>query len=124
VTDTHVAWKLKTHVCKTASPILVDDLLYMVADESFVTCVEAVSGTVVWKERIGGSYAASPVYADGRLYFCDKEGNTTILKPGRKFEVLATNKLEDGFMASPAISGKALFLRSKTHLYRIESMAR
>ena len=124
VTDTHVAWKLKTHVCKTASPILVDELLYMVADESFVTCVEAVSGTVVWKERIGGSYAASPVYADGRLYFCDKEGNTTILKPGRKFEVLATNKLEDGFMASPAISGKALFLRSKTHLYRIESMAR
>jgi outer membrane protein assembly factor BamB len=121
VTDTHVAWKLKTHVCKTASPILVDDLLYMLSDESFVTCIEAGSGKVVWKERIGGSYAASPIYANGRLYFCDKEGTTTILKPGRTFEVLTTNKLADGFMASPAASGKALFLRTKTHLYRIES---
>jgi outer membrane protein assembly factor BamB len=122
VTDTRVKWRLKTHVGKTASPILVDDLLYMVADESFVSCVEADTGKVVWSERIGGSYAASPIYADGRLYFCDKEGVTTILKPGRTFEVLAKNTLEKGFMASPAVANRALFLRSKTHLYRIESL--
>ncbi len=121
VTDTHVAWKLKTHAPKTASPIMVDDLLYTVADESFVTCLEAASGKVVWSERIGGSFAASPIYADGRLYFFDKEGTTTILKPGRSFEGVATNKLADGFMASPAVAGKALILRTKTHLYRVES---
>ncbi len=120
VTDTAVVWKLRTHVAKYASPILVDDLIYTVAEESFVTCLEAATGKVVWTERIGGKYAASPVYADGRLYVCSQEGVTTVLKPGRTFEVLATNKLANGFMASPAVSGNALYLRTRTHLYRIE----
>ncbi len=121
VTQTHVAWKLNTHVGKYASPILVDGLLYTAADESFVTCIEAATGKVVWTERIGGKYAASPVYGDGRLYFFDQQGTTTVIKPGRSLEVLATNTLASGFMASPAVSGKAFFLRTKTHLNRIES---
>ena len=121
VTATHLAWKLSTHVGKYASPILVDDLIYTAAEESFITCVEAATGHVVWTERVGGKYAASPIYADGRLYFFDQQGTTTVLKPGRTFEVLATNTLASGFMASPAVSGKAFFLRTKTHLYRVES---
>jgi outer membrane protein assembly factor BamB len=121
VTDTHVAWRLRTHVAKTASPILVDDLIYMVADESFVSCVEAATGRVVWTERIGGRFAASPLYGDGRLYLFNQEGATTVLKPGRTFEALATNTLANGFMASPAVAGKAFYLRTKIDLYRVES---
>ncbi|MCU0787894.1 MAG: PQQ-binding-like beta-propeller repeat protein [Verrucomicrobia bacterium] len=121
VTDAGVAWKLKTRVGKYASPLLVDGLIYTAAEESFVTCIDAATGEMVWTERIGGKYAASPVYADGRLYFFSQEGVTTVLRPGRTFEVLATNALDDGFMASPAVSGKAFFLRTRTHLYRIES---
>jgi outer membrane protein assembly factor BamB len=120
VTETGVVWKLKTRVGKYASPILVDDLLYTAAEESFITCVEAATGQVVWTERVGGKYAASPVYADGRLYFFDQEGRTSVLKPGRTCEVLATNTLANGFMASPAVAGKAFFLRTRTHLYRVE----
>jgi len=123
VTDSAVVWKLKTHVGKYASPLLVDGLIYTAADESFVTCVNAGTGEVVWTERIGGKYASSPIYADGRLYFFDQEGITRVLKPGRKLEILAENTLADGFMASPAVAGKALFLRTRTHLYRIESQA-
>lgn len=123
VTDTHVAWKLTTRVGKYASPLLVDGLIYTASDESFVSCVEAATGEVVWTERIGGKYAASPVCADGRLYFSSQDGTTTVLKPGRALEVLATNKLDEGFMASPAADGKAFYLRTKTHLYRVESMA-
>lgn len=122
VTDTHVAWKLNNHIGKYASPLLVDGLIYTAADESFVTCVEAATGQVVWSERIGGKYAASPIYADGRLYFFSQDGTTTVLKPGRALEVIATNTLAGGFMASPAADGKAFYLRTKTHLYRIESM--
>ena len=122
VTDTGVLWKLKTRVGKYASPILVDGLIYTAAEESFITCLEAATGQTVWTERVGGKYAASPVYADGRLYFFDQQGTTTVLKPGRTLEVLATNTLANGFMASPAVSGKAFFLRTKTHLYRIESL--
>jgi outer membrane protein assembly factor BamB len=77
---------------------------------------------MVWTERVGGKFAASPIYADGRLYFFDQKGTTTVLKPGRTLEVLATNALENGFMASPAVDGKAFILRTKTHLYRVESM--
>jgi outer membrane protein assembly factor BamB len=120
VTDTHVVWKLGTHVGKYASPLLVDGLIYTAAEESFITCLEATTGKVVWTERVGGKYAASPLYADGRLYLFDQQGTTTVLKPGRAFEVLATNTLADGFMASPVASGKAFFLRTKTRLYRIE----
>jgi outer membrane protein assembly factor BamB len=121
VTESHVLWKLKTHIGKYASPLLVDGLIYTAAEESFVTCLDAATGAVVWTERIGGKYAASPVYADGRLYFPDEDGTTRVLKPGRTFEVLATNALSDGFMASPAIAGKAFFLRTRSHLYRVES---
>ena len=123
VTDTHVAWKLKTHIGKYASPILVDGLIYTAAEESFVTCIDAAKGQVVWAERIGGKYAASPIYADGRLYFFSQQGTTTVLKPGRTFEAVATNTLANGFMASPAVSGKAFYLRTKTDLYRVESTA-
>jgi outer membrane protein assembly factor BamB len=120
VTDTKVVWRLKTHVGKYSSPLLVDGLIYTAADESFVTCIEAATGHVVWSERIGGKYAASPIYGDGRLYFFSQEGTTTVIKPGRSLDVLATNTLADGFMASPAVDGKVLFLRTKTHLYRVE----
>lgn len=123
VTETHVAWKLKTHVGKYSSPILVDGLIYTAAEESFITCLDASTGETVWTERVGGKYAASPIYADGRLYFCDQQGSTRVIQPGRKLEVLATNTLADGFMASPAAAGKALYLRTRSHLYRIEQPA-
>jgi outer membrane protein assembly factor BamB len=99
----------------------VDGLIYTAAEENYVTCLEAATGQMVWTEKIGGKYAGSPVYADGRLYFFSQQGTTTVLKPGRTFEVLATSTLDDGFMASPAVSGKAFYLRTRTHLYRIES---
>lgn len=122
VTETHVAWKLSTRVGKYASPILVDGLLYTASDESFLTCVEAATGKVVWTERIGGKYAASPIYADGRIYLFSQEGTTVVLKPGRTLDILARNTLDDGFMASPAVAGRAFYLRTKTHLYRVESL--
>jgi outer membrane protein assembly factor BamB len=122
VTGSHVVWKSNSKaVSKLASPVTVGDLLFMVSDGGVLSCLEIASGHEVWKQRIGGHFAASPIFADGRIYFCDQDGRVTVIKPGRKFELLATNTLEDGCMASPAVSGKSLYLRTKTHLYRIES---
>ena len=120
ISETGVVWKLRTHVGRYSSPLLVDGLIYMAAEESFVSCFEAATGNVIWTERVGGKFAASPVYADDRLYFFSQEGKTTVLKPGRAFEVLASSELEDGFMASPAVFGRAFYLRTRTHLYRVE----
>jgi outer membrane protein assembly factor BamB len=124
ITDSGIKWKLRQHIGVYASPLLIDGLIYTAADESFVTCVVAATGEVVWTERIGGSYAASPLYADGRMYFFSEDGTTTVLKPGRTFESLAKNTLENGFMASPAVDGKAFYLRTKSALYRIEDMGK
>jgi len=121
VTDTHVAWKARGGVPRIPSPVLVGDLIFMLEDGGTITCLNAVTGEVIWRERLEGQYASSPIYADGRIYCSNQDGQTTVLKAGRKYEIMATNKLESGFMASPAVSGKALFLRTKTHLYRIES---
>jgi len=124
VTDSQVLWRLKTGVARTASPLLVDGLIYMVNDDGVASCVDAESGKVVWKNRLGGRFASSPIYADGRIYFFNQDGETKVVKPGRKFELLATSRLDDGFMASPAIADGAFFLRTKSHLYRIEDKVR
>ena len=102
------------------SMLLVGDHIYFINDKGIGMCLEAQSGEEVWKERIGGAFSASPLYADGRMYFFDQAGKTTVLAPGNEFRVLAENSLEGSFMASPAAAGKALFLRTGTHLYRIE----
>jgi len=81
--------------------------------------VEATTGTVVWTSRIGGEFSASPLVSGNRVYFFSEEGKTTVIEAGRAFKVLAENQLGDGFMASPAAAGGALFLRSRTRLYRI-----
>jgi outer membrane protein assembly factor BamB len=116
----NILWRLKSRVAHTASPILVDGLIYMASDEGIINCIDAASGSSVWQRRVGGSFAGSPIYADGQIYLCDRDGQSTIIKPGRKFEQVAANTLDDGLMASPAVDGHALYLRTKTHLYRVE----
>lgn len=124
ITDTHVAWRLKRGASNKPSILLIDDLIYMIGDTGIATCVEAKTGEIVWQQRIGGEYSASPVYADGKIWMFSEEGKTTVIKPGRTFEKLAENNLDEGFLASPAIAGKAFFLRTRTHLYRIEKSAK
>jgi len=116
----YLAWKSLRNVPNKPSLLLVNDLLFMIDDNGVASCVEAKTGTAIWRERVGGNYSASPVYAEGRIYFFSEEGKTTVVEARREFKKLAENKLDDGFMASPAIAGKAFFLRTKTHLYRVE----
>lgn len=120
ITDTHVAWRVKRGASNKPSILLIDDLIYMIGDTGIASCVEAKTGNIVWQQRVGGEYSASPVYADGKIWLFSEEGKTTVFKPGRTFEKLAENHLDEGFLASPAIAGKAFFLRTRTHLYRIE----
>jgi outer membrane protein assembly factor BamB len=101
------------------SPLLLGELLYLVNESGIVSCLEARSGKLVWRKRLGGQFSASPVAAGGHLYFCSQEGLTHVLVPGRAPKVVAVNRLDDGFMASPAVAGRSLFLRTRTHLYRI-----
>jgi outer membrane protein assembly factor BamB len=115
-----LVWKSKRNVPKKPSVLLVDSLLFTIDDNGVASCLEAKTGQEVWRERVGGAYSASPVYAQGRIYFLSEEGKATVIEASRDFKKLAENQLDDGFMASPAIAGKALYLRTKTHIYRVE----
>jgi len=119
-TQLQLVWKVKKNVPKKPSLLLVGDLLFGMDDIGVATCWEAKTGQVVWNERIGGNYSAAPLAAEDRIYFFSEEGKTTVVAATREFKKLAENQLGDGFMASPAVSGKSLFLRSRTALYRIE----
>jgi len=119
VTKSHVAWTLKRGVPLTPSPLLVGDELYMVNDAGIASCVDAKSGAELWRARINGNFSASPIYADGRIYFLSEEGLTVVIAPGKKFQALATNQLDGETLASMAVSGGSIFVRSRTHLYRL-----
>jgi outer membrane protein assembly factor BamB len=120
VTKSHVKWKFIKQTPAKPSPLLIGNQLFMISDDGIATCLDAVSGKEIWSERVGGEYSASPVYADGKIYCFGEQGQTVVIKPGAKLNIVATNSLEDGFMASPAIAGKAFFARTKKNLYRIE----
>ena len=121
VTNSHIEWDCSQGVPTRSSQILLGDAIYMVSDAGIATCIDAETGKAVWQKRLAGDFTSSPVCAEGRLYFCNQDGATFVVAAKRKFELLATNTLDDGFMASPAIYDKALYLRTKTHLYRIEN---
>jgi outer membrane protein assembly factor BamB len=119
VTGTHVAWKTRRVVPLNPSPLLVGDDLYLLADDGVVSCLDARTGKPYWRERLGGSFSASPLYAAGRIYVQDEAGRGTVLRAGRKFEVLARNDLGERTLASYAAADGALFIRTEKHLYRI-----
>ena len=121
VTKKQVAWSLKRGAPLTPSPLLVGDELYMITDNGIATCVDAATGKEHWKARVGGNHSASPVYADGRIYFLSEEGESVVIASGKEFKVLAKNELNAETLASMAISGGSIFVRSRTHLYRLSN---
>ncbi len=123
ITDTHIAWKASTSIPNRPSPILVGDLLFMIhQDTGVASCLDAKTGETIWRERLPGPghVSSSPVHADGKLYFFNENGYGVVVAATRDYKVLAENKLDGSFKASVAIAGKAIYARTKTHLYRLE----
>lgn len=116
-----IVWKTRRSVPKKPSLQLVGDLLFGIDDNGIATCWDAKSGAVYWNERIGGNYSASPVATKDRIYFFSEEGKTVVIEASRTFRKLGEGTLDDGFMASPAVTGDAFILRTRSHLYRIET---
>src|SRR5262245_34805165 len=118
-TKTGVVWKSNRGAPTRSSPLLVDDLLFMNSDGGMATCLDARSGKQAWQERLGGAFSSSPTYVDGHVYMSDEDGKTYVLKAGREYKIVAENKLDMGCMASAAVVGDDLLVRTKSHLYCI-----
>jgi outer membrane protein assembly factor BamB len=116
----NIVWKTAKQVPKRSSQILVGDTLFMMNDSGVASCLDAKAGTEIWSKRIPGTFWSSPLLANGLIYCCSQEGDVVVFKAAREFELVAENKLDDGMTASPAVAGKSLIVRTKSHLYRIE----
>jgi outer membrane protein assembly factor BamB len=99
--------------------IYTEGLLFTLKENGIVLCIDAKTGEIVWQERIEGNFAASPVYANGNIYFLSMDGECVIIRASRKFEEVARNQLHEQVQASPAISRGQLFIRTDKHLYCI-----
>ena len=121
VTATHVDWRIPTGAPYVSSLLYYDGLLYMANGSGIFTCVDAATGTQVWRERLGGAYTASPVASGDRIYFFSETGEAIVLAAGRVPVVLARNDLGSRILSSPAISDGELFIRTDHHLVAIRS---
>ena len=121
VTESHVAWKLDRGAPLSSSPLIVGEDLYLVADSGILTCVELSTGIFRWRQRLGGAFSASPLFADGRIYLLNEAGTAHVIEAGGPFKELAVNRLSGRTLASPAVSGRSLFVRSDRRLYCIEN---
>ncbi|MFO1066619.1 MAG: PQQ-binding-like beta-propeller repeat protein [Pirellulales bacterium] len=115
-----IRWKSNKGAPKRPSCILVGKRLYMINDTGVCSCLNAETGDVVWSKRLQGEFWASPIVANGLIYCFSQQGTVYVVKAADEFEQVAENTLGDGFLASPAVAGDALILRSKSHVYRIE----
>jgi outer membrane protein assembly factor BamB len=121
VSESHVAWKLRhASVPQIASPLLVGDELYLASNSGIVTCLDAHTGKLHWRERLSGAFSASPIDAGGRIYLVNEDAKTFVLAAGPKFQRLAENQLEGAARDSPAAYDGAIYLRTDRFLYRIE----
>jgi outer membrane protein assembly factor BamB len=121
ITESHTLWDREKRNASESCSLLVDGRLFQVTRGGVVSCTDAKTGQDIWEDRFEGQHLPSPIVAGERIYFCNDRGDCTVIRATDKFEVLARNKLADGMTSSPVAADGALFLRTKTALYRIES---
>lgn len=99
--------------------VVKDELLYLWTDSGVVTCLDAATGKLHWRERVGGEFYSSPIWIQGRLYGISKSGQVVVLAASRKFAVLARTELGDKTFATPAVAGGVMYLRTQSRLYSL-----
>lgn len=122
VSESNVLWRARKQMPKLPTPVLVDGRIYIVNDQGVASCLDAQTGDRVWSARLGGNYSASPVFGDGKVYFASEEGKVFVVRAGEKPAIAGENQLAGRIKATPAIVGRAVFVRTDRHLYRIEDL--
>jgi outer membrane protein assembly factor BamB len=112
-------WRHETAGPYVCSPLAYSDRLYVQTEHGILSCFEAATGKLQYRERLDGKFSASPVGGDGKVYITSEAGSTFVIRAGPKFALLARNTLDEYSVASPAIAGGQMFLRTENHLYCI-----
>ena len=120
VSDTHIRWRHPTRAPYVSSLLWHDGLLYMATEHGVLTVTDATSGVIVWWERLGGVFTASPVAAGGHVNFLNESGETAVIRPGREPTVVSRNRLGERSLASPAVVEGLILIRTDQHLFCID----
>ena len=119
VTRSHVEWDLFKRIPPLSSPIYLDGKIYVTSDLGILSRFDAATGEFEGLLSLKARFTASGVSADGLIFYPGEGGETVIVQPGTNMKILATNTLDEGCMASPALDGSSIFLRTRSHVYRI-----
>ncbi|HYE33487.1 MAG TPA: PQQ-binding-like beta-propeller repeat protein [Methylomirabilota bacterium] len=119
VTQTHIAWEQRKAVPSMPSFVYADPHLYSITEGGVAQCLKGDTGEIVWQERIGGNHSASPVLAEGRIYFLSEEGESAVIAAAPEFKLLARNSIGERCQASIAVSSGMIFIRGEKHLFAI-----
>ncbi len=114
-----ILWENKSNCPDSPTPVYYRGLLFLVSDNGIAQCLDAATGEIKWRERIGGTFKASPIVADGKVYFVNLEGECTVTAADAEYREIAKNELDDAFTASPVCTDGRLYLRGKRFLYCI-----
>ena len=120
VTETHIKWRYRKSLSNCSTPLFYKDVVWMVKDGGVLTTLNPETGAVLKQGRIPGAlepYWASPVAADGKVYFISQAGKLSVLKAQGDWEVLRVNNLDDDVFATPALGDNRLYVRTRTTLY-------
>jgi len=114
-----MVYDIRRGVPLVPSFVVKDGLLFLWTDSGVVTCADAATGKVHWRERVGGQFYSSPIWIEGRLHCISKRGQMVVLTAGRKFEVLARIDLGEKAYATPAVANGVMYLRTQSRLYSL-----
>lgn len=115
----NILWREIDEVPEVPSPVLCNGLIFMCKNGGILTCMDATDGSILYRERIGqkGNHYASPVKANGQIYFPSGTGLITVIRAADTLDILARNDLKEGIFATPAIIGNTIYIRTTGHLY-------
>jgi outer membrane protein assembly factor BamB len=119
ITKSNILWRKKAEPLQLLTPVIKDGLIYTVDSKNTMMCIDAVSGQEVWSDRLRSNYNASAVYSNGNIWFFSVKGEVLVIKAGRKYEIVAQNKMEPEIWATPAFLRNSVILRTTDYLYRI-----
>jgi outer membrane protein assembly factor BamB len=121
VTADHVAWRLSHSAPYVPTGVAYRNRLYLISDSGVLTCYNAGNGDEIWRQRLPGTYSASLVAGDGKIYATSERGTVYVISASDKYQLLSSNEMKQRSVSTPAISRSELFLRTETHLYCIPS---
>jgi outer membrane protein assembly factor BamB len=121
VSQTHVLWRHEGPILQLLTPVVKDGLIYTIDTRNSMRCIDAQTGQTIWEQRVRGRFNASPVYADGKIYFPSTTGSVFVVEEGRNLNILAENNLDGEIWATPAVVDNSLLIRTSKFLYRIGS---